>query len=143
MKRSFNADTLKQYCIDENVTIDLKCYDQKINCNSRILGKCKWCPSSFEKSFMSLIKYGPYCKECAKKNGESKRKETCVERYGTTNPFESETVREKIKETNLKKYGCVYPMQNRQILKKSVKTCLRKYGVKNFSTLRKITGKSK
>ncbi|MCD8211780.1 MAG: hypothetical protein LUC17_01980 [Oscillospiraceae bacterium] len=49
---------------------------------------------------------------------QAKRKQTCIERYGVENPFQSEEIKEKIKETNLKNYGVENPMQNPEIADK-------------------------
>lgn len=39
----------------------------------------------------------------------ARAKNTCLERYGATNPFKAEQVKAKIKKTNLKKYGVENP----------------------------------
>ena len=58
-----------------------------------------------------------------------KQQKTCEERYGVSNPFASEEIKEKIRCTNKIKYGCEYPMMNPMTRGKSRQTCLEKYGV--------------
>lgn len=66
---------------------------------------------------------------------KEKSKKTCLERYGTTNGGWSEQAQEKIKRSNLKKYGVEFPMMSEDIRKKSKQTCLERYGVEHNSQI--------
>lgn len=93
--------------------------------------------------------YGDLCKKCVniktkntcmEKYGKSnpsqvelfkqKRKETHIKIYGVENAFQSDEIKEKIKYSNMKKYGVEYVAQNKEIKKKIQNTNFKKYGVK-------------
>lgn len=77
-----------------------------------------------------IKKYGvanPFQLESVKE----KIKKTNIERYGVDNPAKSQKVRDKIKATNLEKYGTEYVMSNDSIKEKVRQTCIKKYGVDN------------
>lgn len=65
------------------------------------------------------------CKQIVR---QEKYKQTCLEKYGTTNIFSSEYGKEKLKETWLEKYGTTNPQGNAEIRKKSILTMKQKYG---------------
>lgn len=65
------------------------------------------------------------CKQIVR---QEKYKQTCLEKYGTTNIFSSEYGKEKLKETWLEKYGTTNPQGNEEIRKKSILTMRQKYG---------------
>ena len=62
---------------------------------------------------------------------KEKIKKTNIERYGVDNPAKSQKVWDKIKATNLEKYGTEYVMSNDGIKEKVRQTCIKKYGVDN------------
>ena len=77
-------------------------------------------------------------------NNREKAKNTCIDKYGVENPFQSNEIKDKIKSTMIEKYGVDHPMQNIDIAKKMSshhdyasekikreETCLKKYGVTN------------
>ena len=77
-----------------------------------------------------LKKYGvvnPFQLESVKE----KIRKTNIERYGVDNPAKSQKVWDKIKATNLEKYGTEYVMSNDGIKEKVRQTCIKKYGVDN------------
>ena len=77
-----------------------------------------------------LKKYGvinPFQLESVKE----KIRNTNIERYGVDNPAKSQKVWDKIKATNLEKYGTEYVMSNDDIKEKVRQTCIKKYGVDN------------
>lgn len=77
-----------------------------------------------------IKKYGvanPFQLESVKE----KIKKTNIERYGVDNPAKSQKVWDKIKATNLEKYGTEYVMSNDSIKEKVRQTCIKKYGVDN------------
>ena len=67
---------------------------------------------------------------------KDKIKKTCLERYGVENPFMDENVKQRIKQHNLEKYGGNSPMCSSEIREKSSQTCLDKYGVEYTSQYR-------
>lgn len=77
-----------------------------------------------------IKKYGvanPFQLESVKE----KIKKTNIERYGVDNPAKSQKIWDKIKATNLEKYGTEYVMSNDSIKEKVRQTCIKKYGVDN------------
>lgn len=62
---------------------------------------------------------------------KEKIKQTNIERYGFDNPSKSTKIQDKIKTTNLEKYGTEYVMSNDNIKEKVKQTCIKKYGVDN------------
>lgn len=62
---------------------------------------------------------------------KEKIRKTNIERYGVDNPAKSQKVWDKIKATNLEKYGTEYVMSNDDIKEKVRQTCIKKYGVDN------------
>lgn len=77
-----------------------------------------------------LKKYGvvnPFQLESVKE----KIRKTNIERYGVDNPAKSQKIWDKIKATNLEKYGTEYVMSNDGIKEKVRQTCIKKYGVDN------------
>lgn len=70
------------------------------------------------------INRGRKCKKCKLKKSEK----TCLEKYGSKNPFESEIIKEKIKSVNMEIYGVEYPQQKKSIRMKTISTNREKYG---------------
>ena len=64
------------------------------------------------------------------KETKEKRKNTCIEKYGVSNPFKSLTIKEKIKQTSLKKYGVKKPSQSEEIKNKIKQTNLQNHNRK-------------
>ena len=65
----------------------------------------------------------------------NKREETCLKKYGSTNAFSSDIIKERIRKTNLSKYGSASPMKNPEIRAKASnalkETLAKKYGHEN------------
>lgn len=55
-------------------------------------------------------------------------KKTNIEKYGTSNPFQSETIKNKIKKTFIEIYGCDHPMHCKEIVHKLQQTNFERYG---------------
>jgi hypothetical protein len=55
--------------------------------NTLIKGFCIYenCENEFDKKFCELLKTGAYCEICIKKIANERRKQTCIEKYGTDN----------------------------------------------------------
>jgi G:T-mismatch repair DNA endonuclease (very short patch repair protein) len=88
--------------------------------------------------------YQTFCSTKCLANSEyrhNKFKQTCLEKYGVENPFQSEFIKDKIKETNLEKYGVDNPNKSQAIRNKSKQTCLKKYGVEYASQTQEFRNK--
>ena len=62
---------------------------------------------------------------------KEKIKKTCIERYGVDNPAKSQKVWDKIKATNLERYGTEMALASDYVKEKRKETVLKKYGVDN------------
>lgn len=60
-----------------------------------------------------------------------KRKQTCLEKYGTEYYLQSEDCKKKTKETNLRKRGVDHHSKSPEVIKKREKTCMEKYNSPN------------
>jgi len=80
----------------------------------------------------------------AKLSQETKDKfeNTCMEKYGVKNPFQSEEIKGKIKETCLEKYGFDHHNKNKEIKKKGKDTLFNNYGVENPMQNKEIKDKA-
>ena len=67
-----------------------------------------------------------YCNKC----NNILREKTNMEKYGTTNVFKNESIRNKWKETVIKNFGVDHPCKTDKIKNKIYQTNLVKYGVK-------------
>lgn len=66
---------------------------------------------------------------------------TCKERLGVENPFQSESVKERIKERHMEKLGVEYPMQSEAVKVKSRESCIANLGVENPSQSEEVQEK--
>ena len=66
---------------------------------------------------------------------------TCRERLGVENPFQSESVKERIKERHMEKLGVEYPMQSEAVKAKSRESCIVNLGVENPSQSEEVQEK--
>lgn len=110
------------------------------------------------------IKYRPkmsYCKECLKQikketlitkygslenfynQRNTKTKETCIEKYGTENPWSLDSVKEKRKLTCLKKYNSTSPFTSPELLQKAKETLMKNYGVEHPAQSKEVLEKMK
>lgn len=95
------------------------------------LGICPVCRNRC--SFVAL-NYGykkHCCKSCSTKSKEtqSKRKNTCLEKYGVEHESKCNRIKNEKKKTCLKHYGVEYPQQNKKIREKTIKNNIEKFGV--------------
>ena len=77
-------------------------------------------------------KYNKFCSHKCSANSnktQQKRKQTCLNRYGVENPFQSEEIKEQIKQLNLERYGVNHHMKIKEIQAKKNHTNLERYGV--------------
>ena len=66
-----------------------------------------------------------FCQSCA----NARREQTCMDKYGVVNVFQSPYVKEKSKKTSMERYGLEYASQSPEIREKIKQTCLDRYGV--------------
>lgn len=126
---------------------------------------CKDCAVKIKYPYAIKEKYGEInpalVKECI-----NKKKQTCLDKYGTEYVIEAKEVKEKIINTYIDKYGVDNPMKNKDIVAKAIQTnnkkhggnsamcdekvrekskqtCLRKYGVSNAFQSKTIQAKAK
>ena len=125
----------------------------------------KTCEEKYGKDYQKIFGEKAGNTKLAKSHEEKERtsklqKETCLKKYGVTNPSKVKEIQEKKKETCLEKYGVEFYNQSSEskerhkkcwkekskdeileISKKREETCLEKYGVKhvcqNFEILKK------
>lgn len=73
------------------------------------------------------------------------REQTCINKYGVKNTWQSDAIKEKIKETNRKKYGTDWYLSTKEAHEKSEQTKLDRYGSKTYNNQEqmKITKKVK
>jgi len=113
--------------------------------SNRQEGKCLTCGN---KTKLLSIKngYQKYCcRQCAYDSPirSNTIKNTCLKRYGVSNVFKSEEIKNKSKVTCLKRYGTELANQSRLIKDKIVRTNLKRYGVKNPQQNKKVKNKTK
>jgi hypothetical protein len=128
-KSKYNIETLEEFCSQNEVKLVHNYYT--VNKNSKIEGYCKNanCQYIFSKTFCYLISSkNMYCKKCSCKNGIDKRRDTNLEKYGTTCNLKCQETKDKIKQTNLKKYGCEFISQSKIIKDKVKNTNIERYG---------------
>lgn len=103
---------------------------RKTVCNDKHYTTCVICGSQIE------IKYPEYIpKTCSMECRMKLRDQTCLEKYGTKDPGNSEAAKEKRRQTNLARYGVDNPSKSREIVSKIKNTWMDKYGVENVSQL--------
>lgn len=100
------------------------------------------CPVCGKETGFQGIRLG-YLKHCSYKCTQNdpavieKYENTCLELYGSKNPYQSEICKEKIKQTNLERTGYEYNLQNPKTIEKSKQTKLIKYGDENYNNIQK------
>ena len=114
---SYTCSTCGEY-----VTQKLHYYDKSGNLI------CKSCSLKLKNEKL-IEKYGSV--ENFNKLRIDKGKSTNLERYGVSNVFQLDTVKDKIKETHLEKYGVDNPAKSEIIKSRSKATNLIRYGVEN------------
>jgi len=127
----YNKEYLQNYCNENNIILN-KFYE-KTNRDTRIEGKCLTlnCINNFNKVFRQLVNTGGYCNNCSKIKHQNNIIEAVKIKYGVTNVFQIDDIKEKIIKTNIKKFGAKNPNQNNDIREKTKTTCLKKYGTDN------------
>ena len=67
--------------------------------------------------------------------GKKKHRETCLEKYGTTNPFGNKGIREQMYQTMTERYGAPFAVQVPELNKKRLDTLEERHGVRNPGAL--------
>jgi hypothetical protein len=103
----------------------------------------QFCPCGTRKKFDTIkFRYFKYCSpKCARIYTMDKAKETCLKRYGCTNPMKNEQIKNKAKATNVKKYGAEWGLLTNEIKQKVEQTCLDKYGTAHAVSSKQIRDK--
>ena len=144
--KSYNRETLIQYCSENNIQYDSISDDVKINRETKIKGICKTdgCLEKFDKCFRYLVNTtGPYCNICSKKRCKEKTKQTCLDNFGVAHFLQCKEVIQKRTDTCIKKYGVQNVFQSKEIKEKLKQTMLQKFGVENASQNEDIQEKKK
>ena len=98
---------------------------------------CKQCGGEIR--FQKLtFPFATFCsKKCSNNNEETKQHliETCLKKYGTTNTFKSESVKQKYRDNLRKKYGdnITNTFQIKEVIQKLEETKLKRYGNKFYN----------
>lgn len=167
MRQKFDYDFLVKHCESNNITLLEDYSNEKVTMLTIIKGTCmNSCEDSFEKSFRRLVSHGGYCPKCKEIVKQKIYQQTCLEKYGVENAFQSNVIKEKIKKdnmekhgvefttqltetkekikkTNMEKYGVEYPIQLKEIMDKAIKTNMEKYGVEHPGQSNEIMDKIK
>ena len=88
------------------------------------------CSECEKKTTFRSLNHG-YSKTCSKKCAMSFRNKELFKKYGVTNNFQLEHIKEKSKKTMLKKYGVENTSQLEETKKKKIDTCLKNHGVEH------------
>jgi len=121
------------YCETNNLDLSFKEKVYHFYNDIKNIKLCEECnnPVKFKNS---TIGYYKYCsKKCSDKSEKTKqkRKDTCLKKFGSKTPAESEIILSKMINTNIEKYGYKSPLQNNEIKKKAINTLIENYNVKN------------
>lgn len=93
------------------------------NISNTNIPKCPICGNICKQS------HGHYNKTCGNQKCISTlAKQTFFNRFGVSNPFQLESVKEKIKKTNIERYGVDNPAKSQKVWDKIKATNLKKYG---------------
>ena len=121
---------ISTWCFPKGLTFQQKIYHYFMNDPNLKLGHCKVCGNMCK--FLDFNR--GYCKHCCRdctikdKDVMEKSKQTCLDRYGVENAFQSEEKKQKIKETLLKRYGNNHPMYCKEIVERLQETNIERYG---------------
>ena len=125
----------KQWFIDKGYkftkikdTFEVKAEDLKPGSHELVKVSCDYCGTIVLKGYKEYLRGKKSGKDCCSKCQKIKNIDVCLDRYGTTNVFAIDDVKEKIKQTNLIKYGNENIAHG--ILKEKIKQInIEKYGV--------------
>jgi len=141
IKIQYNKQLLEKLCLRDECIVDFTTIE-KYNRNIKVNFICK-CGNTHNKTFRVINYFGGFCKICTNNNKLNKFKETCIEKYGKENPFQSQEIQNKIRQTCIERYNTEHPMQNPEIQNKIKQTCIEKYGKENPFQSQEIQNKIK
>ena len=124
-----NLESISTFLTENNLSSDVKLIKEVIQ------GVAKRCP--FCGNWM-LSKKSACSRKCSGKDIAIKNKERLQQKYGVSNVFQLQTVKDKIKERNLEKYGVQYSSERPEWVAKVKETNLNKYGVEYVSQLPEV-----
>ena len=124
-------------------------HDLPVRSGIKVLCQCDFCPNTFFREYKKVVnqkiivcldhKYEKFKITFKEKYGvenpfelqsvKDKIEKTSLERYGTKNPAQSEIVKQRIKETNLRIFGVEWAVASPSVRQKSKETMLKRYGV--------------
>ena len=167
-KVKYDKNELIKFCNTNKININMINFDQFINRDAIIKGKCltNECNNLFSKSFRELLKHNGYCSNCCKENGKikiintnlerygveccllsevikTKGKNTMIQKYGVEFALQCETFKQNMKNNNLQKYGVEHVLQIPEVRNQIIKTNLEKYGAENPQQNKEILEKTK
>jgi hypothetical protein len=145
-KRKYTWEMLKKF-VDENNIILIGDYkNTHLTAHSKINGNClnvKKCSQNFSKTFLGLIKYGAYCKDCQYIISKKRREDTNIKIHGVSNISQSSDIKEKKKTTTLQNWGVEIPAKSSLVIDKIKATNMSKYGHENTFQVTEFKEKSK
>ena len=74
-------------------------------------------------------------------NNRQKAEQTCIEKFGVSNPFAAKEIQEQIRKGYQETYGVDYPSQSQEIQNTRRKNTIEKYGVDHHSKLESVKKK--
>lgn len=100
-------------------------------CNDKHPAVCCICGKEIDDS-RKLDRDNIVCsKECGYKMQRKHIRETCLEKYGVTNPYQKPENIEKARQSSLEKYGTTCNLHSKQAEEKTKQTCLQRYGTEH------------
>lgn len=124
-------------CLVCNKEFVKKKYNQKF-CKRNHYTNCVICKKEILQKNLKSIKHG-----CSQSCTNKIRENTNIEKFGVSNPFSSEVIKEKIQQTNIEKYGATHRLKNENELNKHKKKMIELYGVDNPQKSKVIQNKTK
>jgi hypothetical protein len=115
---------------------------EKLHGGVKIDFECN-CSIVVSKLFRDIAYYGgAYCKDCCKKNKRNKIKETCIKKYGVSNPSCIQEIKDKKEKTYIEHYG-MHPRKTEEVKEKYRQTCLKRYNTDNTAKTLEVKNKIK
>jgi hypothetical protein len=97
--------------------------------NTKNIPKCKYCDNNVKWKKIQK-RYYDYCGvKCVALGTVSKKEKTCLSRYGSKNPSQVDSIRQKVEKTMIKNHGMKCNLSTNKNKTKVKETCLKKYGV--------------
>lgn len=75
--RRFDETLLQTICTEHKTTVELPA--GKLNKDTKLTGKCATCTDEFTKTFESLVRRGPYCTSCIRRNQRTNKEQESEE----------------------------------------------------------------